>query len=178
MPRRPDAPLTDLEAAALGCIWKKGGCTAYAIRKSFRESPSARFTDSAGTVYPMLERLAGRGLLRSREENQGRRPATVFACTPRGLTALRRWLEVPDEPARLATWDPLRTRALYLGLLTAAERGRWIREAEATLGNHLETTRGAERAERDPWMRAAHRNSVLQTRARLKWLQEMPEAPA
>jgi len=175
MPRRPDAPLTDLEAAALGCIWKKGGCTAYAIRKSFRESPSSRFTDSAGAVYPMLERLTARRLLRSRPEQQGRRQATVFTCTARGKAALRRWLEVPDEPVRLATWDPLRTRALYLGLFTAQERKCWFREAAATLEDHLEAARGAESTERDPWMRLAHRNSVLQTQARLKWLAGAPE---
>lgn len=165
--------LTDLEAAALGCIWRQGGCTAYAVRQAFRESLSTRFSDSAGSVYPMLTRLTERGLLRTREEKQGKREATRYHCLPKGQAALRRWLAVPEDSARITTWDPLRTRAVYLGLLPTAERLRWLEQAERVLAEHLATIRAAAEATSDAWMGLAHRNALLQATARRRWLREV-----
>jgi DNA-binding PadR family transcriptional regulator len=166
--------LTDLEAAALGCIWQTGSCTAYAIRLEFRSSPSARFSDSAGSVYPLVTRLTARGLTRARQEKQGRRNATLYHCTPAGRAALRSWLAVPDGPTQLTTWDPLRTRVLYLGLLSAAERRRWVARAEESLARHVAEIRAAcQSPGLDPWVRLAHRNSLLQASARRRWLGEV-----
>ena len=169
-------PLTDLEAAALGCILQKGGCTAYALRREFRESPSARFSDSTGSVYPMLTRLTDRKLLRPKEEKQGQRDATRYHCTAKGQAALREWIAVPAESARLVTWDPLRTRVLYLEFLSAAERRHWLDRADLALAEHLQTTRKAAKESEDPWTRLAHRNSILQASARQQWLRELRSA--
>ncbi len=167
--------LTDLEAAALGCIWRSGGCTAYAVRSHFRSSLSSRFSDSAGSVYPLVERLLRRRLLRSRKESTGRRPARIYECTPAGLDALRAWLAVPDTPGELVPWDPLRTRVLHLALLSPRERLRWLDRVEDLLQEHIAEVRRAH-AEDDagtPWMRLAHRNTLLLAQARARWLREV-----
>lgn len=139
----------------------------------FRDSPSARFSDSAGAVYPMPTRLTARGLLRTREEKQGQRDATRYRCNSKGQAALRQWLAVPTEPARLTTWDPLRSRVLYLGLLPAPERLRWLEEAEQSLAEHVAAIRAAAKETDDPWMQLAHRNSLLEAAARRRWLREV-----
>jgi DNA-binding PadR family transcriptional regulator len=165
--------LTDLEAAALAIVARRQPCTAYVVRRSFRESPSAHFSDSAGSVYPMLARLRARELVTARATRRGRRPARVFVPTARGLAALRAWLRVPAEPAALVTIDPLRTRLFHLALLPAAERRRWLDDAEAALERHGAALR--ERAERDraagdPYLDLAHENTLLTLDARREWL--------
>lgn len=171
--------LTDIEAAALGCVWKRGGATAYAVRRIFRESPSSRFSDSAGSVYPLIERLARNGLVRSRDAARGRRDGTRYLCTAKGLAALRRWLDVPATSETLITHDPLRTRGLFLGLLSAAERRRWCDDSERALNDHvatLEAHLGSPAARADRWLALAHRNAILQAHARLAWIREARDA--
>lgn len=170
--------LTDLEAAALAAVHQEGACTAYALRRGFRASPSARFSDSAGSVYPMVRRLARRGLLRRQRVRQGKRPASVYACTDAGLAALRAWIAVPEDAAQLVTWDPLRTRCLALGALTPRERVRWVDSAQRALDAHEAAIRSARKATEDPWMLLAHRNALLQVSARRKWLREVRAALA
>lgn len=170
--------LTDLEGAALGLVWQSRACTAYAIRRHFGSSPSAVFSDSAGTVYPMVQRLARRGWLSKQAERQGRRKATLYALTAAGTAALRRWMEVPQAPGDLVTWDPLRTRALHLGLLDPARRLAWLERAENVLEAHAEGIRrlDRERGPEDLWEHLAHRNVLLQASARLKWIREIRAA--
>jgi DNA-binding PadR family transcriptional regulator len=165
--------LTDLEAVVLGLLWRRGGATAYAVRQALGASPAARFSDSAGSVYPLVRRLARRGLLSGRRTRSGARRATVWECTAAGRAALRAWLAVPETPPELVTADPLRTRALYLGLLSPAARARWLERAEAGLRAHAGVLEGLLAAEGgDPWLALAHRNALLQAQARLAWLRE------
>jgi DNA-binding PadR family transcriptional regulator len=165
--------LSDLEALTLATLEQRKPCTAYAVRRCFRESPSAHFSDSAGSVYPLLERLLARGLVRTRVASRGRRAARAFLPTARGLAALQDWLRVPDEPAELVTFDPLRSRLLYLALLAPAERRRWLDEAEAALKRHAATIASLaerERALGDPFLELAHENTQLTVQARLEWI--------
>jgi DNA-binding PadR family transcriptional regulator len=165
--------LTDLEAVALATLAQRQPCTAYVVRRCFRDSPSAYFSDSAGSVYPLLERLRARALVTARATRRGRRPARVFVPTASGLAALRAWLRVPDEPAELVTFDPLRTRLFHLALLPAAERRRWLDAAEAALQRHGAALRARaehDRAADDPFLDLAHENALLTLAARLEWI--------
>lgn len=164
--------LTDLEAVVLGLVLRSGGATAYAVRRSLEASPAARFSDSAGSVYPLVRRLARRGLLAGRAARNGARRSTVWRCTPAGEQGLRAWLEVPAELGELVTADPLRTRVIYLGALAPAARRRWLARAEQGLRAHRAAIAERLRAEQDPWMALAHRNALLQADARLAWLGE------
>ena len=82
------------------------------------DSPSSHWSGSAGAVYPVLERLEARGLVRSRRADTGDREGWSCALTPAGRAALQAWLGPPFGPDVLALEaDPLRTRAHFLGAL-------------------------------------------------------------
>ena len=109
---------TDLEAAVLAVVWRDGPCTAYAIRQHFRQSPTPRWSGSAGAIYPLVRRLEARGLLRSTPGKVGARNQRDCELTAEGLAALRRWLRVPSEVDTALLHDPLRTRVLFLSALS------------------------------------------------------------
>lgn len=169
--------LTDLEAAALGCVHRHQPCTAHFVRTRFRTSPSARFSDSAGSVYPMMKRLEQRGLVASRERQEGRRRVRYLKCTAKGRTALGRWVGPPFGRDVGLTIDPLRTRMLYVELLEPARRAAWLDEAEQVLRQQdaqLDLLRAEaadpEQGDPDPWLQLAHENARLENQARLDWL--------
>ncbi len=165
--------LTDLEAAALGCIHRNQPCTAHFIRTRFRESPSARFSDSAGSVYPMVTRLERRELISGKARKDGRRQVHDYSTTAKGRAALRVWLGPPLDDGLSITIDPLRTRALHLGLLSPAKRAEWLDEAERVLARQLESIERFARAhdeEDDPFFALAHENARLTIHAREEWI--------
>ena len=166
-------PLTDLEAAALGCIHRNQPCTAHLIRTRFRQSPSARFSDSAGSVYPMVRRLEKRGAVASKLEKQGRRKVRYYTSTKSGRKALREWIRPPFPAAVSVTVDPLRTRMLYLELLTPKQRSNWLDQAEQVLARQLEQIGHAAMSpneQHDLFMELARQNALLEVKARLKWI--------
>lgn len=167
-------PITDLEGAALVCVHRSEPCTAHYVRTRFRESPSARFSDSAGSVYPMMRRLEKRGLLSSRLRDKGQRKVRHYVCTQKGRRAVRLWVGPPVDVNVGVSIDPLRTRMLYLGALSPQERLQWLDQSEKILIGHLSQIESrpsqAGSTEPDLFLELAHENARLQTRARLIWL--------
>ncbi|HZN05057.1 MAG TPA: helix-turn-helix transcriptional regulator, partial [Candidatus Polarisedimenticolia bacterium] len=92
MPRRP---LTELEGCVLGVLSTLGPCTAYVVRCHFLESPSPYWSGSAGSIYPLLKRLRGLGLVQERPREEGRRRSILLSLTAAGRTALAGWLLPP-----------------------------------------------------------------------------------
>jgi PadR family transcriptional regulator, regulatory protein PadR len=74
-----------LVLAALAC----GPAHGYAVIEELRRRSSERFDLPEGTVYPVLHRLEGEGLLRSRWSTEGGRRRRVYSLTRRGERALR-----------------------------------------------------------------------------------------
>jgi DNA-binding PadR family transcriptional regulator len=97
MARRPAArsELSLLEGALLGLLHGTPQ-SGYALRRIFQETPMLHFSDSPGSIYPALRRLARRGAIRGTVEG-GRtlRPRQVFRLTPAGTAALHAWLSAP-----------------------------------------------------------------------------------
>ena len=84
--------------ALLGLLHKRPG-SGYALRMTFATTPMGTFSDSPGAIYPALRRLERQGLVRGRvEQSAGLRQKQMFHLTPRGLTALKEWLERPLTP--------------------------------------------------------------------------------
>lgn len=84
-----------LSFALLGLIWQKPS-SGYDLRKFFSSTPIRSFSDSPGAIYPALQRLEKRRLIRGRgEEEPGSRPRKVFEITPQGRLAFRRWQSHP-----------------------------------------------------------------------------------
>lgn len=122
--------LTDLEGATLAEIAGQGTATSYAIARVFASSPSEYWSGSAGAVYPMIKRLAARGLLEPSAAAAGKRPRIDYQITPEGRVAMEEWLLDSHRAAGLG-FDPLRTRLGHLHLVAPAHRKVFLREVRA-----------------------------------------------
>lgn len=167
--------MTELEGAVLGAISLHAPCTPYRVRRVFLDSPSPYWSGSAGAIYPLILRLLGRGLVRSRREvSAGGRAARLFALTPRGRRAFRAWLQPPwSEVVTGIPADPLRTRVSFLGMLSPAERSRFWREAIAAVQPALrrhERDRRAGWHPGEPWEAVVAEGALAALRARHAWL--------
>jgi len=112
---------TELEGAAMATLAQIGPCTPYALMERFRSSPSEFWSGSTGAIYPLVRRLAAAGLVEARQDGQGKRPREILELTDAGYTAMKTWLTDTGAASRLG-FDPLRTRLLFLGLLSKAEQ--------------------------------------------------------
>ncbi len=105
--------LTDLEGAALAEIASRSKATSYAIAQAFSHSPSEYWSGSAGAVYPLVKRLAERGLLEPSPATTGMRARIDYRITPQGHSALEDWL-LDARRASGMGFDPLRAHALCI----------------------------------------------------------------
>lgn len=119
-----DLSLTHAEAMALVTAYRFGPLTTYRLRRLYAEAPVASFSNSTGTVYPVIRRLTGRGLIEASPVEGSRRGAETIACTELGERALKAWiLTLGQEEAVLA--DMARSKLACFNLLTPEERIDW-----------------------------------------------------
>ncbi len=166
--------LTDLECTVLGVVWKRAPCTAYAIMREFAGSHSTYYRGSAGAIYPVVSRLAERGVLEATKEFHGRRPRQTYRLTAKGTDALRSWLTPPlPDCAVTITLDPLRTRSFFLALLSPDQRVRFTLDAEARLREQLAINieeRDRYLAAGDPYSALATEGAIDSLHARIGWM--------
>ncbi len=127
---RGGAQLTDLEGATLAEIATRGAATSYAIAQAFAGSPSEYWSGSAGAVYPLIKRLAARGLLEASAAAAGRRERLDYRITGAGRAALEGWLLDAQRAAGMG-FDPLRTRLMHLHLVPPERRTAFLDEVRA-----------------------------------------------
>lgn len=72
--------------------------TTYELAQQMKRSTRHFWPRAQSKIYEEPKKLAAHGLAKATLEHTGRRPRTVYAITPKGRKALRRWL---DAPARL-----------------------------------------------------------------------------
>lgn len=113
--------LTDLEGATLAEVAQRGVATSYAIANAFAQSPSEYWSGSAGAVYPVVKRLAKNGFLQAQPAATGNRQKLDYSITTSGKSALDGWL-LDARRASGMGFDPLRTRLLYLDLVSPEQR--------------------------------------------------------
>jgi DNA-binding PadR family transcriptional regulator len=81
--------------AVLGLLHQKPQ-SGYDLRKVFANTPMGTFSDSPGAIYPALQRLAKRGLVRSRvQEFSSLRRRRIFRPTASGKRAFKAWQTKP-----------------------------------------------------------------------------------
>ena len=98
MTRMKKRPLSLLEGALLGLLHDEPR-SGYALRKLFATTPMGNFSDSPGSIYPALRRLATQGRIAGSVENaRSLRPRQVYRLTTAGLEALEGWLREPMAP--------------------------------------------------------------------------------
>lgn len=171
--------LSELECFVLGLVWRHGPVSAYGVRRHLTASPSTQWSGSAGAIYPLVRRLERRGLLKSSAVRRGRRRGREYVITERGLRALRAWIGPPlGAEAVTVAYDPLRSRARFLGALSAAERRAWVAAALEGLEEVARRVRAWEEAygAGDEWARLVTRNGELDVRTRAAWVREVGRA--
>jgi DNA-binding PadR family transcriptional regulator len=165
---------SELECFTLGLIWQAGPCTPYQVRKQMLDSPSTQWSGSAGSIYPLMRRLKSRGWLRVKQEATGRRKHETYSITAAGVKALKQWVGPPmaDEAVTVA-YDPLRSRARFLGVLTRRQQLAWLEAALEVLDTVAARVKEWETlyAEDDEFLRVVSRSGDLDVQSRRKWLQ-------
>jgi len=131
---------TSLLGYAMLGILQQQPLSGYGLRKIFAATPLMAFSDSPGAIYPALERLQQRGLIRGRiQKGSGLRRRRVFKLTPQGLVHLRRWLEKPvtrEDVVRGA--DGLLLRFSFMdGGLGRAHSARFLQALEKELAAYI-----------------------------------------
>jgi len=98
MTRMNKRRLSLLEGALLGLLHDEPR-SGYALRKLFATTPMGNFSDSPGSIYPALGRLAAQGRIAGSVENaRSLRPRQVYRLTAAGVGALEGWLREPMAP--------------------------------------------------------------------------------
>lgn len=165
-------PLTDLEGIALAFIARSGPVTAYAVSKIFAESPSAFWTGSAGAIYPAMQRLAKRGLIRASDVATGRRTRTEYRITAKGRGAMKDWLLDAERAADIG-FDPLRTRVVYLDLVSENERTDFL----AAVAKQVDDNADRPHPTDDPGLQAIHAAVMRNRRAWVKTIAALITGP-
>ncbi len=168
---------TELELCALAVVARDGEATAYRLRRFLGRSLSSYWSDSAGSIYPLLERLEGRGWLEVRTSPWGTRIRRSYRLSRSGRRVLRGWLSPPlPEEATGHTYDPVRTRMFFLDLVSPSERREFVRDARERTGVHLRRHRedlAGKRAELTPWAILGREGAIAELEARVKWLEHV-----
>jgi DNA-binding PadR family transcriptional regulator len=164
--------LTELESCTLGAVWQRGPCTAYVIRREFAASITPYWSASAGSIYPVLRRLKKLRLVRTERTRWGRGKRDSYAITKAGVAALRRWIGPPISPAIAApSFDPLRTRVSFLGVLPPVARKRFVGAAVKATQLALASATTFAAHVHDVYERAAVCAAIDELETRLRWLE-------
>ncbi len=169
--------LSELEAVVLGLIWQDGPCTPYAVRQVFLRTPSPQWSGSAGAIYPAVQRLERRGLIRSEAHTQGRRKSRLYRATAKGLAGLRKWLHSSQQDWVVGVPpDPMRTRYRFLGALRAGERRSILSNWQKNMVRHIravEEDYAARKKSGDMFSYLLARGALLHLYSRRAWLEEV-----
>ena len=161
--------LTEFESHVLALIWRHQPTTAYQVRHAHAQSPTLDFALSQGSVYPVIERLKARGLIRG-TALQDKRGTEHLSSTGAGDDAVRSWLN--ELPARLPD-DPLRSRILALSILSRDQRVEWVKKAKDCLLQDLAQVEEFAEANPGPLLDLAHDNARSTLLARIRWLERV-----
>jgi DNA-binding PadR family transcriptional regulator len=163
-----------LEMTLLGLVGKFGPVTPYTVRQHFARSPTSRFSSSAGSIYPALERMESAGLVRSSADARGAQKRRLYRLTKAGKARLRGWFAAPGPPELEAPHDPLRTRLYFIEQLTKAQQRRFLDAAleglEAQLREDRRYVRGYADEGPERLSRMVAEGGLALMRARLRWL--------
>lgn len=170
----PRTVATELERCVLGFIAQEQPCTAYTVRKRLGESLSSYWSNSAGSIYPLIERLESRKWILVREEAFGSRVLKRYRLSASGKRQLETWLSAPvSREAAAHTYDPLRTPVFFLDLVDAKQRRGYLedarRETERNLVLHR-TDLEAIRKDASPYEILGREGAIGELEARLHWI--------
>jgi DNA-binding PadR family transcriptional regulator len=162
--------LTDLEAMIIGCVAKSPGRTRYSVKKVFQRSLSSHWSGSAGAIYPAVDRLVSRGLLRETLSGTSGRPSKSLFATSKGKRQFADWMNDTSVSA-LTPIDPLRVRINFLGLSDGNDEITWLKSVEDSLKENLVAVKGAMEGQlNDKYSDMISRGFIATAEAQLRWL--------
>jgi PadR family transcriptional regulator, regulatory protein AphA len=130
--------IPSLGYALLGLLQKPS--SGYDLRKVFSSTSMKSFSDSPGAIYPALNRLEQRGLIRGKvEAGSGLRRRQLFRLTPKGLSELKKWITRPitREDLHWAQPEILLRFAFAHTAVGPAAAIRFLKSLEAALKNYV-----------------------------------------
>ena len=165
-------PLSTIELTVLGIISKQGPCKAYAVMRELATSSSSYYRSGAGTIYPSVARLLKAGYLTVSD------PETkTYVLSTKGRAALEEWLSSPVSDHDLHhTVDLVRLRTYFLQAVEPARRRALLTDALARMKSHLATMRpkvAAYQKSGDPFSALAMEGTILETEARIAWMERL-----
>lgn len=167
---------SELEGAVLGIVSSQQPLTPYQIRKTFAVSPNPHWSASAGSIYPLVQRLADARLLASRDHATGARKGLKYSITAAGRRQLRQWILDSEQDRVLGIADLLRLRVTFISALTEVEQreflDRMIGKLEAEVQKIADDKRIKARGDDVHAELTAH-GALLIARARLTWLNDV-----
>jgi DNA-binding PadR family transcriptional regulator len=164
--------LTDDEGTFLALLIRIQPATAYQLSKIYADSPVSNFGTSKGKIYPLVDRLEKRGLLKRRAVKGDARRSDWLECTARGQEAVRAWV-MEIRPTHILLDDPLRTKLQSFDLLSKDEQLEWIVGAKAELQQKLEELEAYASEVTVPYKEQVHDNAVSSVRSRMEWLDRL-----
>lgn len=157
----------------LGMAWLRGPCTIYAIMKELSSSASTYHKSRAGTAYSVSKRLLQFGFLEPVDDKEAKTERTV-QITPKGTDAIREWMRPPIPLPDIAhSADLIRLRFFFLGAIPKKERLAFIDNVLEGLHIFLQRCEDLVQANEeigDYFGALATLSSILETRARIEWL--------
>jgi DNA-binding PadR family transcriptional regulator len=165
---------TELERCVLGYIAQEQPCTAYTVRKRLGESLSSYWSSSAGSIYPLFERLESRKWILAKEQAFGTRVLKRYRISASGRRQLERWLSAPvSRQAAAHTYDPLRTPVFFMSLVGVEQRRAYLedarRETESNLERHRQDLEHA-RQSSSVYEILGREGAIGELEARLRWI--------
>ena len=171
------ARISELKGVVLGIVYNLQPCTAYAVRRELRASPSTHWSASGGSIYPLLDRLESGGLVTSTPDAKDRRGRRLLRLTQAGGSALRSWALRGSEPEVAAeVFDAVRARVFFLAALAPRDRERFATRSLDALEGYLATVRedlSGRTDEQGGFEYLAALGGVYEAEARVKWMREL-----
>jgi DNA-binding PadR family transcriptional regulator len=168
--------LSELEGAVLGVTSLSEPLTPYQIRKEFARSPNPHWSGSAGSIYPLVERLARNRLLSARAHVTGERRGLKYSLTVAGRKVLRSWILDAQDEKLVGISDLLRLRFRFLSALKTAEQRHFVAAMIRKMTGEvkkIEADCRKKSSSHDNYSYLTARGALLMARARLAWLQEV-----
>jgi DNA-binding PadR family transcriptional regulator len=174
----PRSRLTSFEHVLLGMIFTQPS-TGYDLKRRFATNAMGVYQPSSGALYPALERLERRGLLRSQmpPSAAGGRPRRLYQLTEDGRQAHLGWVREPVAPPTVAQDLGLHllrfvTMAQVLPEHEVIEFLARLRAALAEFVASLEQSAGAVDAGGNPYAGLAVEHGLAVHRASLAWAEQ------
>jgi PadR family transcriptional regulator, regulatory protein AphA len=167
--------LTSFEHVLLGMIHIQPS-TGYDLKRRFATTPLGVYQPSSGALYPALDRLEQRGLLRSESPRpaEGGRPRRLYHLTEDGRQAHIGWVREPVVPETVAQDLGLHLLRFVMMAHVLSDHAvvEFLVSLRAALGGvvtSLEESAGAMEAGGNPYAGLAVEHGLAVHRASLAW---------